>query len=78
MKQIQNYIMNTGLRKVMVALYMFTAVCLLLTFSKMPSQDFVELNRWLILAVFGGNALEHFAGAKNAKSGDSPEIPVAK
>ena len=66
-------IKDSGLRKILSGLYMFTSLCILLASIKLPAQAFVDVTQWLILAMFGGNAIEHYFGSKK----DSKEVPSA-
>jgi len=61
MNDIHKVLKEGGLRKIATALYMFTALCLLLWQKCLDGAVFAECSKLLIAAVFAGNALEHFA-----------------
>ena len=67
------FIKTAGLRKTLTGLYMFTALCGLKWQSLLETAAFVEINQWLILALFAGNALEHYVMASKKKDEPKPE-----
>lgn len=67
MDAIIKFLSKSGMRKVGTALYFETLFCVLLYISVLPSAYFLELSKWLILAVFAGNGLEHYIKSTGKK-----------
>ncbi len=53
-----------GLRKVVVSLSMFFSLCALLYCKALDQPDFTSLSKIIVLAMCGGNAVEHLAPNK--------------
>ena len=68
---ISEFLSKSGMRKIGVGLYMFSTLSLLISQGLLDAKSYVELVQWLVLALFGGNAFEHFVKNKVA-----PEKPI--
>lgn len=64
MKNLFKLLKKYKLRKVAIALYMFTCFCILLGAGLLSGPIFAELGKALILAIFAANTLEHYAKSK--------------
>lgn len=74
---LAEFIHKSGLRKISVAVYMFGLICWLLHEQRLDVKTFGDISLYLILAVFGGNSLEHFFKSKGEKNGQ-PGAEAAK
>lgn len=74
---LASFIAKSGLRKVGAGLYMFTVLCFLIYNKVLGEAVFAEIATMLILAVFAGNALEHFVKAKDVKEEKKQDAPPA-
>ena len=61
MSELHKVLKAGGLRKVAIGTYMFSAICVLLWHKCLDAATFAEIAKVVILAVFAGNAAEHFA-----------------
>lgn len=68
LKAISEFMKESGMRKTGIGLYMFTALCYLIVLGPLPAKEFVQLTTMLIIALFGGNALEHYFEKKPDES----------
>lgn len=66
------FVRNSGMRKTGVGLYMFTALCYLLALGPLPAKEYVQLVTMLILALYAGNALEHYFTKTEGKDEPTP------
>ena len=57
---ISSFLEKSGLRKVGTGLAIYATNAFLVYSSMLKGPEFVELSKWLILALFAGNALEHY------------------
>jgi len=73
-EQLSSILKKTGLRKIAVGLYMFTVCTALVAFSLIPAAIFAEISKYLILALFAGNALEHYVTNNPADKKEEPKI----
>lgn len=79
LEMLAKFITKSGMRKMGTAIYMFTALCILLGMNKpgaelLPSAAFVQLVALLIAAAFAGNAFEHHSAVKKEDKADAPPV----
>lgn len=72
---IAEFLAKSGMRKIGSGIYMFTALIALRSQNLIETSAFVELSQWLIIALFGGNSIEHFLKTK-ASLGNQAAAPV--
>jgi hypothetical protein len=72
MIKFAEFLAKSGMRKTLTGVYMFSILCLLLNNRALPAEQFVQLQTMVVLAVFTGNALEHYF-----KTTEKKEKPVA-
>ena len=60
LKALSDFMNQSGLRKVTTGLILYAVNAFLLFNKMLADASFTELSQWLILALFAGNAFEHY------------------
>lgn len=75
---LSDFLNKSGMRKTGTGLYMFTALCILRHESMLTGPEFVEFGKWLTLALFAGNTLEHFIKSTTTNKPNVSPPPAAQ
>jgi len=72
---VSEFLNKSGMRKVGTGLSIYLINAILLSQAMLPAPEFKELSKWLILALFAGNALEHYVKAQSKKESPDAQTP---
>ena len=74
---ISAFLEKSGMRKVGTGLAIYAMNAFLLSQKMLENPGFVELSKWIILALFAGNALEHYVKSQVKKAEAMKDVPPA-
>ena len=58
-------VQKAGLRKICVGLFIFSVTSILLHTKDLPAPEYSQTSKYLIMALFAGNAFEHYVKGKS-------------